>query len=74
MSKSLYDDLIGEQKIDFDCPHCGKSVSIQVGQIGTTIKCPHCSNNIKLEESGDGFSNVKKSMGELEKTLNKIGK
>lgn len=74
MAKSLFDELIGEQEIDFDCPHCGESISVRVNQVGTTVKCPHCSNNIELQESGDGFSNAKKATNELEKTLNKLGK
>ena len=72
MAKSMFDELIGEQEIDFNCPHCDKELSISVNQIGTTIKCPYCSYNIELQEEGDGLSSARKVTDEFEETLNKL--
>ncbi len=70
MSKSLFDEVIGESEIDIDCPGCGISFDIQIQQIGSTVVCPHCGQKIELEESGDGLSSVESALDNFERTLN----
>lgn len=74
MSKSLYDELIGDADIDIECPECGLEFGIQINQIGSTVTCPHCGVDVELLEEGDGLSDAKEVLDEFEDTLDQLSK
>jgi len=69
MSKSLYDDLIGDAEFDADCPACGENLKISPNKAGTTVTCPHCGARIELENGSNGFDELRNTLDDFEKTL-----
>jgi ssDNA-binding Zn-finger/Zn-ribbon topoisomerase 1 len=37
--------------VNFDCPHCNKTMSIEAGADGKQVQCPTCSNVVTVPES-----------------------
>lgn len=69
MSKSLFDEVLGDAEIDIDCPECEKSFSVQLNQIGTAVTCPFCGSEIELEADENFLDDAKESLDELECAL-----
>lgn len=69
MSKSLYDEVIGDAEIDIDCPKCEGSFDVTISQLGSTVTCPHCGQLVKLKKKGDSLSGIKSALDDLEKTF-----
>lgn len=72
MGKSLFDEVIGDEEIDIDCPNCGQDFSVKLGQIGETVTCPHCGGKTKLVEDSNGLNEIAADMADLEKTLGEL--
>lgn len=47
-SVELDSDEIPESDIQFDCPHCGKHLSIDPKGAGLVIVCPYCNNKVTV--------------------------
>ena len=69
MAKSLFDEAVGDVKMEIDCPDCEKTFKISLNQRDTTVKCPHCGANIFLENDGNSLSGLEAEYDELEKIL-----
>ena len=69
MGKSLFDEVLGDEEIDVECPACDKQFSITLGQIGETVVCPHCNAEIELIDKEGGLADVEHALDELESTL-----
>jgi predicted RNA-binding Zn-ribbon protein involved in translation (DUF1610 family) len=46
--------LMGEQSIDFDCPSCGKKISVSLPSniVSCTVRCTYCDCSIGLSDRG----------------------
>lgn len=47
-SVELDEDEIPESDIQFDCPHCGKHLSIDPRGAGLVIVCPDCEKHVSV--------------------------
>lgn len=67
---------LGKQVVDIDCPGCGQLLSVTLNQVsnGDQVNCTGCLQPIRLVESGNGISDVKKSLDDFEKNLKSINK
>lgn len=72
-----FNSLLGDIKIDFECPNCNHSLQISINQIGGKITCPNCSTVINLEKD-DNFDNEVKNTNDelksLDETIKNFGK
>ncbi len=59
-------------KIFVDCPNCKKTLKYDLDQHpkGSIVKCPYCKSDVTIEV--DGFSDIKKSIGKIRKSIKKI--
>jgi DNA-directed RNA polymerase subunit RPC12/RpoP len=48
------DDEDDDAVAEFDCPHCGKSITLEASDINEdSIACPHCKKEIEIEWTCD---------------------
>lgn len=45
-------NIIGDFDFDVECPNCEKEFSVNLSQVGCSVKCPHCGELIQLEDDG----------------------
>lgn len=64
-------DVIGSQRIEFPCPHCGGKLSHTVRKLTTQaqITCSLCSQRFSLDNT-----DAKRKIAEVEKALANFGK
>jgi ribosomal protein S27E len=71
MSDLDFNDLFGDDSLDFECPNCSNDFQITINQAGTTVTCPHCNAEIALQK-GDAFDTIDNSLNELNETFKNL--
>lgn len=85
MKDITFDDLFGDQEIDFECPNCNEVFQVEFSMISkdnAEIQCLHCKTDIvvqhdettkkTLNDSGKELKNYNKTFGNLEKAFKKF--
>lgn len=71
---------LGKQKIQHDCPKCGRKITFNVNQVSRqeVVKCHSCNTEIQLNDKGGStrksVRDINKSFKDLERTLKRFGK
>jgi hypothetical protein len=62
-------------KIDADCPECGKKLKVSVDDIARqrTVRCAG-GHSVKLVDEGGGARKASKALSDLENRIKKLGK
>lgn len=85
MKDISFDDLFGDQEIDFECPECNETIQVEfsiISKDNAEIICPHCNVTIRMEhdettektlrDSSEALKEFNKSLNDLEKSFKKF--
>lgn len=71
-------DVIGSQRIEFPCPHCGGKLTHTVRELTNKaqITCRLCSQRFSLDKTGARreVAKVEQALAHLGKSLGRLGK
>ena len=77
MSDLNFDDLLGNEPLELECPNCKNEFQITLNQAGSKVTCPNCKSIIELQESeslNNSKKNVDNALNELDNIFKNFGK